>query len=202
MNEQPEYKKFLRVVAHLDQGGLLERMNGNCLTACEVLQSLMAKEGIDSEIIECDLIVCKKTEGGITPVKLIGFNTMVGAPPFNIDTHTALLVKAKEQPFLADISIGYVLNDYKFVLASPLCSTSPDIIADSQWEDWHFTYRVKKNIKLPHVHQKTLLERANTELKIRKDVTTLSWLVRILIAVGIFNMFANSWLLILKFMYP
>jgi hypothetical protein len=202
MNNQPEYKSFIRVVQGLDKGGLLERMNGNCLTACEVLQSLMAKEGIESEVIECDLIVCKQSENGITPIKLIGFNTMVGAPPFNIDTHAALLIKAKGQPFLADISIGYVLNDYKFILASPLCSTNPDVIAESQWEDWFFTYRVKKNIKLPHVHQKTLLERANAEIKIRKDVAFLQKIVWILVGIGLVNVTANIVSIVLKAIHP
>lgn len=204
ITEQPEYQAVVKVAQDLDRADILERLNGNCVSAADLLQSALDTSGIRARILECCLIVTRNistADNGQKQSHFVGFNFLNSKDPNTVDTHVVVLVEA-ETPFVVDASVGHLLENQKLVVVAPLSNRDPDIIAEQQIGHYTLTYRVKKNIRLTNIHQKTLLERTLSDQKTRKDVTTLGWLVRILIGVGVFNMIANTWLVILKFMYP
>lgn len=204
LTDQKEYEALRKVVQDLDRADILERLNGNCVSAADLIQNALDTMGVKSRILECSLIVThniNSASNGQKQSHFVGFNFFTSQDPNSVDTHAVTLVEA-EIPFIVDASVGYLINNPKLVVVAPLSNRDPDVIADQHTEEHTLTYRVKKNIRLTNIHQKTLLERTLSDQKTRKDVTTLGWLVRILIGVGVFNMIANTWLVILKFMYP
>lgn len=199
--EQPEYELVCKLIQDLDRGEVLDKLNANCLAAGEMIQNALDSSGVRSKIVECNLLISKDAKTPyIKPIHFVGYN-FIGRGPNAVDTHVVVLVEA-QTPFIVDASIGYLMQEPKLVIVAPLSNRDPDILAEQVHNDYSLTYRVKKNIRLTNLHQKTLLDRVLEDQKIRKDVGVLGWLVRILIAVGVFNMIANTWLIILKFMYP
>lgn len=198
INTLHEYRVVNIVLTALDGNGLLERLAGNCITAADIIQSLLDAEGVKSRIVECNLVITQHTEG-LTNLALIGYNSVNGIVPAKsqIDTHAVVLVDCKI-PFIVDASIGHNVGNPKFVVLAQLSNRDPDVIAELQYGDVNFVYRVKKNIRLTTLHQKTLLERIKTEEATRTKVDLVDYLVRIAIGLGLINVIINTALLWFK----
>lgn len=194
----PEYRTVNNVLTALDSGGLLERLAGNCISAADIIQSLLDAEGVTSRIVECNLVATQDT-GDFTNLALIGFNSINGVVPSksHIDTHAVVLVECK-YPFIVDASIGHNIGNPKFVVISQLSDRDPDVIAETQFENINFVYRVKKNIKLATLHQKTLLERVKGEAETRSRLKWVDMLVKIAVGLSVLNVIFNIALLSLK----
>lgn len=203
MNEfksQREYKVVTDIIKELADSNRIAHFQGKCVAACDILQALFDAKGLRAKTFECTLVV---VNGRNKPgsVAFVGFDSIEEVRAGDLDTHVVILVEA-ETPFIVDASVGNIVGNDKYVIVTPLSNKDPDVIADSVVNGVQLVYRVKKNIRLFSVHQKNLLDKIIEDQKIKKDVGLLSWMVRILIGVGVFNMIANSWLVILKFMYP
>lgn len=198
MNQTHELETVEKAIKNLDLSGVLEKLDGNCITAADIFQNLLDAKGLRSKIIECSLLITNSKGNGLA---LVGYNFCVAPNSDQVDTHAVVLVECNN-PFIIDASISHILKKPKTVVVLPLDTKNPEVITEGEVEGFNLMYRVKKNIRLGTLHQKTLLQRVNEDIKLRSDVSFLSVMVKVLIVVGLFNAVANSFLLILKWIFP
>jgi hypothetical protein len=194
--DQDEFKKTQDLINEMNNDGAVARFQGACLPASEVIQAILHSRGVKARLVECTALVVNGPTNG-NSIEFIGFDTLVPLQPNETDTHMVVLVEA-EQPFIVDASIGYKMGSHKYVVMAPLNATDPDVIAEAGFKGATVTYRVKKNLRYYNVHQKTLAERLETERKTQEQLGFLSQFVKILTAVSVFNMLANTLLIALK----
>lgn len=199
-SEQPEYKKTQELINEMNKDGTIIRFQGACLPACEIIQAILYARGVKSRLIECTALVTNSPTNG-NSVHFIGFDTLVPLQPYETDTHVVLLVEAV-QPFIIDASIGHKMGNPQYVVATPLSSADPEIIAQASFKQASVTYRVKKNLRYFNIHQKSLGDRLEMERQTQIDIKNLYNIVKVLVAIGAFNMLANTVLIVLKMIYP
>lgn len=194
--EQEVYKQVQTLIQEMNADGVIVRFQGACLPASEILQAILHSRGIKSKLLECTALVTN-TAPTDKSVHFIGFDTLVPLKPEESDTHIIVLVEA-EIPFIIDCSIGQKMGNPRYVVMAPLSSIDPEIIAEAKHKTATVTYRVKKNPRFYNLHQKSLIEKLETEKRVDSNIKSLFGLVKISIALGAFNMIANSVLIILK----
>ncbi len=188
--------KINRVVENLDKTGVLDRLNGSCIAAAEIVQNLLHAEGINSRLQECTAIITQKEK-----FALVGYDNFLSGPG-QVDTHMVVITQT-EVPLLIDLSMGYIMNKPKLSIISPLVvSSDPEIITSHNIEDLIVTYRVKRNPRLYNVHQKTLVERLQTEAKLISDMSIMKKFIYVAIGFGLVNFIINMTLLTLKVIFP
>ena len=86
--------------------------------------------------------------------------------------------------------------------------STPELIAEFEIANITLTYSVKKDIKLPAVHQKNLLERIISEQEQArllqtqsKEINMIRWIVTASVTMAIINFVALCVILFLKIVY-
>jgi hypothetical protein len=197
--EQSEYITVQKLLKEMNDDGIITRFQGACLPASEIVQAILHSRGVKSRLLECTALV-NNNSATDKSIHFIGFDTIVPLKEEETDTHIVVLVEAG-QPFVIDCTIGNKLGNPRYVVVAPLSSNDPDIIAEAKYKNASVTYRVKKHPRFFNIHQKTLIEKLETEKKVQTDITSLFGLVKMSIGIGIFNVIANTVLLILKTLY-
>ena len=172
ISKQPYYIKIVEVIERLTQAGLLTRMQGNCVSSSDLVQNLLHQVGISSRIVEVQLTVTKQRGVNQMPDHLfIGYDNL----SFNgqVDTHTVVITDT-EQPLLLDLSIAHILEGQQRYVIHRL-SNNADYLADLTMDTVQLTYQYKKNLKLPHIHQKNLLARILEEQTAKDTMRWLKW---------------------------
>lgn len=187
--EQREYKLTVAVLNDLNAEGRIRAFQGKCLAASDIIQATLDARGVRCKTLECNLVVVngRNTPGSIS---FVGFDSVDEVKPEDVDTHVVVLVEA-EQPFIVDASVGHIAGDDKYVVVTPLTNKDPDVIAETTFNGVRMVYRVKKNIRLAGLHQKSLMGRLLEDQKIRKEVTLLNKLVWVGLALGAANVLFN-----------
>lgn len=198
--EQREYKVVKELITEMGNDGTISRFQGACLPASEIVQAILHSRNVKSKLLECTaLVVNSNTQNN--SIHFIGFDSLVPLKPYETDTHIILLVEA-EVPFIIDASIGHKMGGSNYVVVSPLDNSDPEIISKASYKGSEVTYRIKKNLRFFNIHQKNLTERLESERQTQLDIRELYGLVKVSILIGIFNIGANSILIILKAVFP
>jgi CheY-like chemotaxis protein len=176
--QDQDYVKILSVINTLDQSKILSHLADNCVLAADVVQNMLYGVGVSSMVSECQLMISDRDESGKEILHLIGYD--IGKPQANqINTHTVVITKG-DNPRLIDVSVGNYLGNAKHVVVTNLLD-SPDatIMAQCQVGTSALTYRTKKDIQLPGMHQKDLISRIQQEYQLLKNVRTLKIIVTV-----------------------
>lgn len=163
--KDPQFFKIKELLLKLDSSGVLQNMQGNCISACETMQHLLFQIGIESEIRECQLVVTRDGTQQANDVLFIGFDDRHYAG--EIDTHVVLLTKSKV-PLLIDLSLGHVLpKDHSYLIER--LNENNNELGTYVVGNLTLSYAHKTNIKLHTINQKNLLSRFLAEQeKIKK----------------------------------
>jgi hypothetical protein len=171
------YSKILGILDTLDRDRILVHLNGNCVLAADVVQNMLSAHGVQSRIIECQLMITHTDQNGEKSVHMVGYE--LGVPNANqVDTH-AVAVTQDDRPLLIDVSVGHLLGNPKHVIIAEIVEDTdePGIIARAQAGRYELVYRKKRNIRLPALHQKDLVTRIQQEYQLLKNVRYLKYLV-------------------------
>lgn len=193
----PEYLKIVSVIEGLIPAGTLQKLQGNCVVAAEMICGLLDGVGIKSRIVECQLTITKETD----PIELyfIGFDN-IGFKG-ELDTHL-IVVTETEIPLLIDVSIGHYLPETRPVIIEEFLSPKDDsIIGQISFDICKLQYTLKKNIKLPTLHQKNIFDRINFEKNIEGTLKFLRMGVICAISLSFINFVLNWILIVLKMIY-
>jgi hypothetical protein len=195
--EMKEFDKILKIINELSQVGIIFNFANNCISAADILQSMLIKEGIESEIVEVQAIIVRHR-----PVKstwFVGFDNQATNVGQEIDTHVVVITKT-ETPILIDISISHLLPDMHPWIVEPLPPTILERdVAEYKFQDFEINYKRKKFDKVPLFYKKTIHDKINGEVKLRKSIDTIIKFVVLAVVISIINFAANTALIIGKF---
>jgi len=190
-----EFKIIKKHLENYDAQTLL-RMAGNCIAACDIITILLHQHGIDSVIVECQVVV-KFFNGKTENYNFIGYDGI--ASPNNVDTHVVVITKT-ERPILIDIGLSHLLPfDHPFIVEE--VKQHDELMGEFIIGNHTVTYQYKKNIKLPTLHQKTILDKIKYELGIKRKINFLMYFVIFVLLLGISNLTLNLLLLYFKLIY-
>lgn len=197
--KDPTYQIITRVLQELWNRGLLQRFDGECIAAADILQHSLAQAGINSRLVEVQLsIVSEDTRSGMV-WHFVGFNNNFVTQ--GVDTHMIVITET-QQPWLLDLSIAKTLGGDSPWIVEPLVDSSELHIAKYQIERCQLIYHPKQNIKLMGLHQKTLLERISADSRMNKWLQKLIIVSTIGLGLGIINAVFNVSLIALKLTGP
>lgn len=198
VKHQPFYKNIQELIEKLRPHDILLRFRGNCLAATDLIQNLLHQHGIQTKIVEVQLTATKTYNDGNTEFMFVGYDNI--KYPGQIDTHLVVITDT-EIPLLIDCSIGHILEgcntDY---ILLPVNHTE-NFFSDYKINDLQLTYQIKKNLRLPNLHQRTLVERMVEEKKVKDTIFWLKIFTIVGLGMSLFNMMANGMLIVLKLMY-
>lgn len=192
--KSPRYHKIKDIVKKLSQVTSPEQFAGNCISTADIVQHLVSHAGIKCKIVECQVCMIRN-DGETQDFLFIGFDGR--SYPGQIDTHTVVITE-DEEPLLIDLSLGHVMPKDKPFIVEKLNGTKPGVIAEFNIGNINITYTEKKNIRLPAVHQKTLLQRLVTEQEMTKNISKLKIFVICAVSLGLINFSLNVILIFLR----
>lgn len=198
-----KHKNYKEIKASLDQlisTGIVDKLPGNCVAACDVLQNILSFNGIQSKIVECQAIAMKRNSKELD-FCFVGFDDVNSVHNNLVDSHVVLITQT-EVPVLIDASIGHLLTKDIRIVVQEIQKTYSDTIAEVVIEDIKLTYSQKKNIKLPSIHQKNMVERIKQELEVKKKMDLGFKIIITIACFSLINFTANTILIILKLMWP
>jgi hypothetical protein len=178
---------------------VVARFPGNCISASDIIQHMLDFYGVKSKLIECQVMLIKSASDQ-KDFRFIGFNN-VGLDPNTIDTHVVVITETVP-PLIIDASLGHYLPEKEWIMIRELNGKDDDTIGEYVIDDMSLTYRPKKQIKIPGLHQKNIMSRLEEDAKIRRNITKLYWFVASLVALSLMNMTFNITLIVLKLMWP
>lgn len=198
-----KHKNFKEIKASIEQlisTGIVNRLPGNCVAACDVLQNILSFHGIPSKIIECHAIAMKKNSKELD-FCFVGFDDVNSVHNNLVDSHVVIITQT-DVPILIDASIGHLLTNNVKIIVQEIQKIYTDIIAEVVVEDIKLTYSQKKNIKLPSIHQKNMVERIKQELEVKKKMDLGFKIIITIACFSLINFTANTILIFLKLMWP
>jgi len=188
----PHYKIILDILNKLSVSGIIWNLHGNCLAASDMLSAMLIQSGIECTIVECQASIRVK-EDDKSFFSLVGYDNF----SFNgqVDTHVVVITKT-EIPILIDLSISqYLSQDHPFIIEK-VDNKDPNILGNYEFGNYNVIYQNKRNIRLPTLHQKTILEKINLELQASNKLKMMSYLVYFMAAFTLFNFIANMAIII------
>jgi len=182
------------VLASLIKSEGAQSFYGNCVASADIIQTMLARAGVPSKIMECQVAIVKNTEEGRNFL-FVGYDNY--SYPGQIDTHT-VVVTEEEHPILIDLSLGHALPQHRPVIVERVNGIEPTVIADLNIENARITYSEKKNLRLAQIHQKNLLQRMIAEQNTEKTLSVLRMLIIGAITLGGVNFIMNMTLIVLR----
>lgn len=178
------YQSIRKILLDFYKRGLLERFDGECIAAADILQHSLASEGITSRIVECQLSIVNVDPKKGVIWNFVGFDNNLAS--YGIDTH-AVVVTETENPYLIDLSVARTIEGNRPWIIEPLNTEDTLILGKFQIDDFNCTYHPKINPRLVGLHQKTLLDRLRNDQKIERNLKLLRFMVFVLIAIAVAN---------------
>lgn len=191
LKKHPQFKKIEMTLDNLCKDSVVERLAGNCVSACDILQNMLSFYDVDSKIIECQMMAVKENST-MKEFCFVGFDRAVEND--GLDSHVVIVTQT-DPPILIDASVGHLLPKDDQVLIKILDNLDPEIIGKFVVDDITLTYHHKKNLRLPHLHQKNLIERIKDEKNLQKKIKSGTKVIIAIAVVTAINFIANFSLL-------
>jgi hypothetical protein len=190
--KDPHFFKIQELLRKLGQSDVLKNMKGNCVSACDTMQHLLLQVGIDSVIVECQLVITRDGTNQANDLLFIGYDDRNYAG--EVDTHVILITKSKV-PLIIDLSLSHVLPaDHSYVI---------ERLNDKNKELGVYTignltlsYTNKPNIRLHNVHQKNLLSKFLEDERRDKKISFIERLAYWALVLTGINVVLNSIILL------
>jgi hypothetical protein len=185
-----DYQKVFNLIENFWNLGIIQRGAGFCLSVSDTLNKVLKANGISSDLVECELVI---TTDDPPSINLVGqdYNPVISETQINC--HVVCVTKTKI-PMLIDISI----SDYgqatgvPFVLERLSPGQEADLLA-IKYKTSSYFYSRKPNPILPDIHQKSILDRINTDKKIFSDISKVYLILYILIGISSLNFVRGSY---------
>ena len=190
----PQYNIIIDLVERLNRSGVLLNLHGNCLAAADMVSAMLLQSGIESVITECQASV-KTEENGQSLFNLVGYDNFSFSG--QVDTHVVVITKT-DVPILIDLSISQYLPETHPFVVEKVNSSDPAILGSYNFENCQVLYQTKRNIKLPALHQKSMLQRMAEDEKDKKKIKLITNTVIALLGFTLLNFMANIALITFK----
>ncbi len=202
----PQYHKIKECIDSLSRTGDSRSFAGNCVATCDIFQTLLSQLGIPCKIMECQVCITQEVDGNKNYM-FVGYDNY--SYPGQIDTHT-IVVTEGENPIIIDLSLGHLLpSDKQYIIERVNTSkkslssehkenAGKDVFAEFDFGSCGLTYYEKKNLRLPSIHQKNLIQRIVNEQNVEKSLDALKLFIIGALTLGIINFSLNIILIVLR----
>ena len=186
---ETEYFKVIKgVIDNLKISGMLEAGSGYCLSMSDIIQKLLYKEGIKSQLVECSLMVTLKDPPGLFLMGYPGFNQNNYDKEKMLSTHVICITET-EIPILIDLSIGHIDKKIPYICSPIMANYEYANISEYDFETstWTYTKKPETEIELPKLHQKSILDRIKLDGQIQRQIGIVQKLVVIALTISSLN---------------
>lgn len=190
VKSQDYYNVILEVMNYIKNTGLLERGSGYCFSMSDIISKLLSKEGIESELVECNLMVMRKSPPGLYLIGYPGFAEDTDNKNNTIQNHVVCITKTPI-PILIDASLNYVDSQHEFI-CEPIYKDyikgkEETTIAEFEFENSSWNYQKRSVSDLPILHQKSIIDRIKTDIRFEKELRFLKKFLYIMFTVSFLN---------------
>lgn len=176
------YSEVSDIIYKLIENGLVHLGKGYCISMSDIIYTLLLQNGIHSKIIECQLTVTNKETN---TTSLIGFDNLRGSEG-QVDTHV-VIVTSTEPAILIDMSILHMLPNNLYGVIDSVKRLDNNIILNINTPQVDLTYQEKKKDTIPLLHQKSIIDRINTDITIFKNLRILKIAIFVALIISSLN---------------
>jgi hypothetical protein len=202
----PQYHKIKECIDSLSRTGDSRSFAGNCVATCDIFQTLLSQLGIACKIMECQVCITKEVDGNKNYM-FVGYDNY--SYPGQIDTHTIVVTEGDTQ-IIIDLSLGHLLPPNKQYIIERVTTSKKDlssehkenvgkdVFAEFDFGSCGLTYYEKKNLRLPSIHQKNLIQRIVNEQNVEKSLEALKLFIIAALGLALINFTMNITLIVLR----
>ena len=184
LKETEEYKTVVALITRLLEAGIIGIGQGYCISMCDMIYTLLLQQDIKCRLVECQVAITQPNTGRI---ELIGFDIAgKNTNSSEILTHV-VIVTDTEIPMLIDPSIAHKLPPEVQVIVDGVNGGENRLIASIKHPTVSLVYQEKDKIQLPILHQKSIVDRIQTDQAIFKNIKFLKYALLILFLVSLSN---------------
>lgn len=181
--QSKEYQTVARIVYKLIESGVTFAAKGYCISMSDIVYTLLKQNNIPCKIVECHLAITSKVDNKLYT---IGFDGLKDDPNKS-DTHVVVVTETPV-PLLIDISIAHLLpNNIQGVIDELVDDDHGGIFANIDTPMVALTYQKKKEFSIPMLHQRSIIDRIQTDVNIFNSLKFLKYMVIGAIAVSMLN---------------
>jgi hypothetical protein len=195
------FLKIKQIIENLKHSGMLNLGSGYCLSMSDIVLKLLYKEGILAELVECSLMVMVKEPPSLCLVGYHGFHENVYDEDKRMENHIVCITKTKI-PILIDLSIGHIDRNISYICEPIVEECSHADIAEFNFPTSTWTYQSRDVPELPKLHQKSILNRIQTDVKVDKEITFIKYFLFILFTVSSLNFVRGMYDFYYTFIHP
>jgi hypothetical protein len=190
MHNNNELNIIQQTLEDMMTDGFMSRGSGHCFSMSDMIQKLLYKQGIKSELIECSLMVFIKDP----PIlHFIGYHGMMEIEDRSkqMENHIVCLTHT-EVPYLIDLSTSYIDPHVPYVCIPITKEFENTNLVEHDFGTSVWTYQQKVDSELPILHQKSILQRINTDKNVHKDIQFLKKIILAALTISSLNFIRGS----------
>lgn len=198
---QDYFIKVQEIIDDLRHSGMLRFGSGYCLSMSDVILKLLHKEGINAELVESNLMVMMKNPPGLVLVGYKGFMENSLNTGQRIDNHVVCVTKTKI-PILIDLSVSHIDPQMPFICEPILDEHLHTDLAEFDFDSSTWTYQSRNDSELPKLHQKSIINRIKTDIKVDNEIKFIKYFMFVLFAVSSLNFARGMYDFYYTFVHP
>lgn len=176
------YKDVSKIIYRLIENGLVHAGKGYCISMADVIYTLLIQNNIPCKIVECQLTFTNKETNN---TMIVGFDNFKSSDS-QVDTHV-VIVTTTEPTIMIDVSILHLLPNNLQGVIDKVNRGDHGIIANIDTPLVKLTYQEKKKDTIPLLHQKSIIDRINTDITIFKNLRVLKIAIFIALLISSLN---------------
>jgi hypothetical protein len=181
------YQDTLKIVKELWDGGVIQRGAGFCYSMSDLARIMLTQKGIPCRLAECKITIMSNDPPNLV---LMGHDGLLhggkSTNPGDVDTHIVVVTET-EIPMIVDLSISHIRPDVPYIVERITQGITEDVLADIQYSGSRWTYYIKESISIPSIHQQSIIQRIQTDRKVKKDIGWLKILIIAAISISSLN---------------
>jgi hypothetical protein len=182
LKKTSDYKKVALIVHKLIEGGVTFAAKGYCISMSDIIYTLLKQNKIPCKIVECHLAITSKVNNQIYTVGFDGLKD----DPNKADTHVVVVTET-EIPMVIDVSIAHLLPNNIQGVIDKVIDDEHGVFANIDTQMVALTYQKKKEFSIPMLHQRSIVDRIQTDVNIFKSLKALKIMIIIALSVSTLN---------------
>ena len=182
LKKSKSYQDVARIIYKLIEGGVTFAAKGYCISMSDIVYTLLKQNNIPCKIVECHLAITSKVDNKIYTMGFDGLKD----DPNKADTHVVVVTET-EIPMIIDVSIAHLLPNNIQGVIDELVDDDYGVFANIDTPLVALTYQKKKEFSIPMLHQRSIIDRIQTDVNIFKSLTFLRYIVIGALAISMLN---------------
>jgi hypothetical protein len=178
-----DYLAIVEVIERMDRTNVLWLGRGQCISMSDILCAALFQVGIKAKMVECQAVI---TNHNVVPSESVTIGYDGSNQPGQIDTHVVCVTQT-EIPMIIDASISFLLPSDKKILVDKIIDADNRVFYNTKCDGFDLTYQQKTTNKIGFEHQRSIIDRIETDNRIFKNMNWLKTLIIISLSISTVN---------------